>query len=211
MAEPVMEGLSLRARRQLETRHLIEQVATELFESKGFKATTVEEISREAGIAARTFFRYFATKEEVLFGWLEGVSGFVDALELRGATPRGLLDNLEADLEAGLVEMVRSPMVRRAPYLRFRRLMTKDPELNLTLLLWTERMAANMQDRVLAHFGQRVDALTIRVLLEVAIAPIVVAVNAWADVGGTDEDEAIEHELVAFYRRARAERDALLR
>lgn len=211
VAEPDLAGLSLRARRQLETRHLIQEVAMELFETKGFKATTVEEIAREAGIAARTFFRYFATKEEVPFGWLEGVSDFVDALELRGKTPRALLDNLEADLDAGLVEFVRWPMVQRAPYLRFRGLMSKDPELWTTLLMWRERVCAEVAQRVAEHLGPKGDPLTIRLLLEVAMAPIVVAVNAWADAGEDGDGEASDHALVSLYRRARAERDALLR
>lgn len=38
-----------------------------LFESKGFEATTAEDIALAAGISRRTFFRYFPVREDVLF------------------------------------------------------------------------------------------------------------------------------------------------
>lgn len=40
----------------------------ELYVERGFEQTTVAEIAQRAGLTARTFFRYFADKREVLFG-----------------------------------------------------------------------------------------------------------------------------------------------
>lgn len=42
--------------------------ALELFAEHGYEETTVAEIAERAGLTARTFFRYFADKREVLFG-----------------------------------------------------------------------------------------------------------------------------------------------
>lgn len=57
-----------RRRRQITTRVSIEAAAWSLFTAKGFQATTVDEIVEKVGISQRTFFRYFDSKEAVLFG-----------------------------------------------------------------------------------------------------------------------------------------------
>lgn len=50
-----------------DSRGRLESAAFELFEAKGFVATTVPEIAERAGLTTRTFFRHFADKREVLF------------------------------------------------------------------------------------------------------------------------------------------------
>jgi AcrR family transcriptional regulator len=58
---------SLRERNRSRTKAEIEAAAVTLFERQGYTATTVEQIARSAGLSSATFFRYFGSKEEVLF------------------------------------------------------------------------------------------------------------------------------------------------
>src|SRR3954463_15606751 len=58
---------SLRARKKVKTRDALCRAAVELFISKGFEATTVEEICERAEVSPSTFFRYFPTKEAAAF------------------------------------------------------------------------------------------------------------------------------------------------
>ncbi len=64
---------SLRDRKKDATRQLIEDVAWGLFSTQGFDATTVQQIAERANVAPRTFFRYFPTKEAVLYPELDGL------------------------------------------------------------------------------------------------------------------------------------------
>ena len=45
----------------------LQQAAIELFEEQGFDDTTAVQIAKRARVTTRTFFRYFADKQEVLF------------------------------------------------------------------------------------------------------------------------------------------------
>jgi AcrR family transcriptional regulator len=57
------------------------QAAMELFAEIGYEQTTVAAIAERAGLTARTFFRYFADKREVLFNGSERLQeSMVDAL-----------------------------------------------------------------------------------------------------------------------------------
>ncbi|MQY37888.1 hypothetical protein SRB17_58950 [Streptomyces sp. RB17] len=58
--------LSLTERRKAETRTEIARAAAALFVRQGLRATRAEDIAQAAGIAPRTFYRYFATKEEAV-------------------------------------------------------------------------------------------------------------------------------------------------
>ncbi|MDG2303299.1 MAG: TetR/AcrR family transcriptional regulator [Candidatus Binatia bacterium] len=55
-----------RERRRLEVRERIVEASRGLFESKGYEATTVEEIARASDIAYGTFFNHFPAKIDLL-------------------------------------------------------------------------------------------------------------------------------------------------
>ncbi|MBO1419867.1 TetR/AcrR family transcriptional regulator [Streptomyces sp. FH025] len=61
--------LGMRDRKKARTRESIRTAAFDLFEDQGFEQTTVQQICRRADVAHRTFFRYYPTKEALLFGW----------------------------------------------------------------------------------------------------------------------------------------------
>jgi AcrR family transcriptional regulator len=59
-------ALQLRVKRSELMIQELEAVALRLFDQRGFKDVTVDEIVAEAHISARTFYRYFPNKEDVL-------------------------------------------------------------------------------------------------------------------------------------------------
>jgi AcrR family transcriptional regulator len=80
---------TLMERRRQDAAEEIARAAIELFTRDGFEATTVDAIAAEAGCSRRTFYRYFGSKEDVLFQ------------DLPTAFER-LREVLEAHLEEGL-------------------------------------------------------------------------------------------------------------
>ena len=62
-------------RRKQTARQEIVSVALGLFVRDGFDATTVESIAAAVGCSARTFYRYFGSKEDVMFHDLAEVIG----------------------------------------------------------------------------------------------------------------------------------------
>jgi AcrR family transcriptional regulator len=60
----------IRDRKTRETRARIAEAALELFASQGYAETTIDHIAAAADVGRRTVFRYFPTKEAILFDHL---------------------------------------------------------------------------------------------------------------------------------------------
>lgn len=57
----------LRERKRLRTREALVDAGARLFAERGYAGTTVADIAAAAEVGTRTFFSYFASKEELLF------------------------------------------------------------------------------------------------------------------------------------------------
>jgi AcrR family transcriptional regulator len=98
---------TLRDRKRRRTRQAIIDAAVDLFERHGYDETTVADIAAAAEIGTRTFFNYFASKEELLFPEAEerlrAALAAIDA-RLPGDRPTELL--LRALGEVGAPDLV---------------------------------------------------------------------------------------------------------
>src|SRR3954451_3529454 len=77
-------AMSLRDRKRARTRQALIDAATELFARKGYDETTIADIAAAAEIGTRTFFSYFASKEELLFPEADvRIQAAIDAIATR--------------------------------------------------------------------------------------------------------------------------------
>lgn len=114
-------SVGLRERKKQRTRAALHDAALELFAERGFEATSVEAITDRAGVSARTFFRYFAAKDEVLFvGHEEELAHWVQTLgsgpareTLAQALRRATLAIAQRFVDAHAGEHGRALMARR--------------------------------------------------------------------------------------------------
>jgi AcrR family transcriptional regulator len=118
--------MSLRERKRQHTRTQLIGAAMRLFEQKGYEQTSVAEIASAAGVSTKTFFNYFASKDEVLFPHLSRrIDAAVALIERRGpddqmadvlvaAMQHMLADALTEEVDGGLAA-VRLPMIMSVP------------------------------------------------------------------------------------------------
>ncbi|WP_369386866.1 TetR family transcriptional regulator [Streptomyces sp. CG1] len=64
-------GLGRRDRKKAATRRTLLHTATRMFAERGYQETTVKDIAAEAGVTERTFFRYFPSKEDLVFAEIQ--------------------------------------------------------------------------------------------------------------------------------------------
>lgn len=84
---------SLREQRKRETSLALTDAARRLTSEKGFAGFTIEELCAEVGVSRRTFFNYFESKENAVFGFAT-IDSRQEALEAEFAERRGdLLDD----------------------------------------------------------------------------------------------------------------------
>jgi AcrR family transcriptional regulator len=171
--------MGVRDEKKQQTRARLERAALDLFARRGYERTTVEEVAAVAGVSARTAFRYFPTKTDLVFGGAE-----LDRQALRAhlAAQDGSLPAFEATRIA-LAEFSqrigtpanaeRSRVIAASPTLTTRSLAERE--------LWANAVAAELAARRGGTDLEPQDRLG--GLLVVAI--LVAAVREWS--AGTDD------------------------
>jgi AcrR family transcriptional regulator len=176
--DAVAEGL--RERKKAKTRQALEDAALDLFARQGFDRTTVEQIADACDVSPRTFFRYFPTKEDVLFGdATEKLQLLVGALEQRpqGEPP---LRSLRAALlaiattyeEERPLRKVRAEIVAATPMLRARGAERQDD--------WND-VAVEVLLRRNEQAGAPIDPFAVRLAVAASSAAARAAFATWLD------------------------------
>jgi AcrR family transcriptional regulator len=143
----------LRERKKRRTRDALLRAALELFTERGYERTTVDDIAAAVDVSQRTFFRYFASKEEAAFfvGRL-AESRFVEAVRERPPeeAPLDALRRALVESWDGIGEAIER-LVPLELHLRFYQVIESTPALLAAHL----RRATELEERIARIIADR--------------------------------------------------------
>ncbi|MER5442549.1 TetR family transcriptional regulator [Streptomyces sp. NPDC002790] len=191
------------AAQRLKMRRELAAAAMELFATKGYEATTVDEIAATAGVARRTFFRHFRSKEEAIFPDHDDTLVRAEAV-LNAAPPlehpldtvcRGIKEVMKMYAAQPAVSVARYQLTREVPTLR---------EAEIASVARYERLFTRY---LLGHFDEQAhhDGNDDPLLAEVAASAVVTAHNhvlrRWLRADGQGDVETQLDHAFAIVRR----------
>lgn len=165
----------LRARKAEKVHHALTRSAFKLFRKQGFDATTIDEIANAVDLSPRTFFRYFASKEDLIFGDTDQSHRSLQAI-LRDV-PAGVAP-YEA-LEQAVVQFAERLEPRRDEY-RFRlQLIASSASLQARGRREREEWAEALAQTLSQREGDAEVSSTQRMLASIAVSGLAMAMQNW--------------------------------
>ncbi len=185
--------LSLRERKKLKTRQTIRREAYRLIAEQGYENTTVDQIAAAAEVSPSTFFRYFATKEDLVLTD-EYDPAMIDAVLARPAGEPFLRSCREAliGLLRQLLEhereelLVRMRLTKDVPALRARMIDTGNESQRLYLTALTRRAGVREPTYAMRITAAAIGAATTETVLQ------------WAEGDGTEDIAELVHRTFAI-------------
>jgi AcrR family transcriptional regulator len=173
--------LPLRERKKVRTREAIQTHAVRLFKRQGFEATTVDQIADAAEISPSTFFRYFPTKEAVLFEQ----SNFGEVLEYFEQQPAKLsaLDAVERAIKQQLDRFTPAEM---KSFKERNRLIFTTPELRGPYFTHLASITTMLSEGVSSRQSKNVGDLSVRTFAWAVQGALTAVFWHWAE--HPDED-----------------------
>jgi AcrR family transcriptional regulator len=210
---PAEPKVGLRELTRASVRDQIAEQALLLFDEKGFDATTVDDIAAAVGISARSFFRYFPTKEDAVIGDPSALAGVIrDAAAARPADEsawvalRRALDPFEVTDRADITRALRHMRVMMSTASLRARNVEKHIVWAVTLEpVIIDRLGAERvhRDRVTGDVDADADAIRFeaQTLIHAALACFDVALSEWTRREGTTPIHTLIDEAFGTLQR----------
>ena len=155
-----------------DARRRLQQATLELFQQKGFDATTAAEIAERAGVTERRFFRHFADKREALF---DGEAAFREELACAVVSSPPAMSPMDTLLNA--FRSAEPLLERNRPFTEPRqKIIDATPALQERVLTKTAALITALGD---ALHQRGVDSDTATFVAQIGMATMSYATQAW--------------------------------
>jgi AcrR family transcriptional regulator len=172
-----VQPVSLRERKKHLAQTTIEEAALRLFQQKGYEHTSIQDIADAVMMSSRTFFRYFASKEEVLLGPMRTIQS--EGLRfLQHVAPT---ESPHAALRATFEELARQYQQQRASFLTRYRVVMQIPSIASIYLYALMETEPAMCDALGSHLEAATNHNKIRLLVAIYMAALRVALEEWLE------------------------------
>jgi AcrR family transcriptional regulator len=184
----------LRQRKQQQTRERLVEVAMALFHERGFEATTLDDIAAAADISRRSFFHYFASKEDVVFAWQEAASvALVAALSARPAE-----ESMFAAAENAILALAKQ--LDSDEVLAMAHLKRDNPALQGRDQVKYEKLERALAEALGKRAGQKADKLQARLVAMITTGAMRIGGEVWAAEGAHEKPETSAKRTFAAIR-----------
>ncbi|MET0221721.1 MAG: helix-turn-helix domain-containing protein [Tardiphaga sp.] len=178
-------AVGLRARKQQLTRQRITEAAMKLFLVHGFAATTLDDIAAAAEISRRSFFHYFASKEDVVTAWQDGST---DAL-VAAIAARPPNESMLTAAENAILTMARQLDANKA--MAMARLKRETPVLQAREQLKYEKMERAMAQALAARASGTSGQMRARLVAMITTGAIRIGSEGWLAQGAREKPEVL--------------------
>jgi len=184
----------LRQRKRQQTRERLTQAAMALFLDRGFEATTLDEIASAADISRRSFFHYFASKEDVVFAWQEeSTAALITAVAARPAN-----ESMLAAAENAILAMVME--LKPGEAIAIARLKRDNPALQARDQVKHEKLERALAEALSRRTGHKTEKLQARLVAMIATGAMRIGGELWAAEGAREKPEALVKRTFAAIR-----------
>lgn len=184
-------------RRPTTTHAEVERVALDLFARQGFEQTTVDDIATALGVSRRTVFRYFASKNDIVWGNFDWVIARLREVLAEAPPDEPLL----AAIARAVVASNRYDE-RDLPGLRQRMtLITTVPALQAHSMLRYAAWRRAIADFVAERRGEGPDDLAPQVVAHVALGTSMSAFICWVAEPGVALERYLERAFAVLVER----------
>ncbi len=184
----------LRERKRQQTRERLTQMAMALFLDRGFEATTLDDIAAAADISRRSFFHYFASKEDVVFAWQEEST----AALLAAVAARPANESMLVAAENAISAMIRQLEAREA--IALAQLKRDNPALQARDQVKYEKLERALAEALAKRAGHKAERLAARLVAMIATGAMRIGGEFWVAEGARENPEAMAKRTFAAIR-----------